>query len=85
MKTEKLFVLCAGHDYEGEQLIGVFDSSDACVDHVKSGNAIGGDYHCIYECELGKPPKTYPACPIFTITVVRTKRGTKVKVKKGRG
>ena len=82
MKTEKLFVLCAGVDYEGEQLIGIFSSSDACVEHVKSGNAIGGDYHSVYECETNKPFLDRSGTrAILTLTVLRN---GKVKIKKGR-
>lgn len=82
MKTEKLFVLCVGHDYEGEQLIGVFSSADGCVEHVKSGNASGGDWHSVYECEVDKPFLNWSGHhAILTLTVLRS---GKVKIKKGR-
>ena len=85
MSAQKLFVLCAAVDYEGEQFIGIFSSADACVDHVnvKSGNTFSGDYYSVYEREVDKPFLEWSGNrAILTLTVTR---GGKVKVKKGSG
>jgi hypothetical protein len=74
MKTEKLFVLCSGADYEGEMLVGIFSSSDACVDHAKA-ERYKPDFYSIYECEVDKPfPASYPD-PIFTLRGGKRKKG----------
>lgn len=62
MNTEKYFVLYVGVYYEPGQLIGIFSSLDEAEDHIKSGNALGGDYYDIRECEVDKPFLNHADC-----------------------